>query len=165
MRHQGAPGPCTLAHVQGGLRRWCGTIVEVMTYLASCQDCGKPMEPYLGDFCIKCDAKRAVAPILKRFKEKLKEKLGDNMKHEDQKELLKRLLRYARRNRTDAAKAYTILLSGSGRTGPTLKLEGKVEGWEQMVAYMESLLRELDDAIYAYESAPELEDAMDEADG
>ena len=79
------------------------------------------------------------------------------MIYEDQKTLLKRLLRYARKNRTDTHKAYvTLMSSAAGRSGPVLKMEGKTEAWGQMVRYMESLMRELDGNIAKFD--PPMED-------
>ena len=65
------------------------------------------------------------------------------MTYEDQTVLLKRLLRYARRNCTDMAKIHAALVTEKGRSGPVLRLEGKQEAWEQMIHYMETLTREV----------------------
>ncbi len=60
--------------------------------------------------------------------------------------ILKRVLRYARKNRTDTHKRYALWQTRNGRSGPVLKLEGKVEAWGQMVRYTESLLRDVQEA-------------------
>lgn len=61
------------------------------------------------------------------------------------KDTLKRVLRYVRKRKTVLHKHYTLLLSGGGRTGPVMKLEGQIAAYSEMTAYLEKLLREVED--------------------
>jgi hypothetical protein len=74
------------------------------------------------------------------------------MKEQHQRELLKRILRYSRKNYTESFKRYALLMSSGGRAGPTLGAAGKAETWGQITRYMEGLMRELDEAIEINES-------------
>ena len=86
------------------------------------------------------------------------------MKEQHQKDLLKRILRYSRKNYTESFGRYALLLSGGGRREPANKEFAKAEAWGQMVRYMEGIMRELDKAIEIYESLVEMEQDMEAND-
>ena len=81
------------------------------------------------------------------------------MKEQHQKEIVKRLLRYLRKNHTEAHKKYAASLS-SGKAGHIGRLIGEVETWGRMVRYMEGIIRELDEALEV--NAPVVEETLEE---
>lgn len=69
------------------------------------------------------------------------------MKEENQREALRRILKYFRTNTTKLRRHHALLMSGAGRTGPVRALEAKIELAEEWVKYLEGLDREFSDTI------------------
>jgi len=68
-------------------------------------------------------------------------------KCEHQRDILKRVLRYARKNHTLVHQNYAASLTSNKRESLVSKHLGRVEAWGQIVRYMEGLVHELDEAI------------------